>query len=106
MTLEPSDSWLHAANERYRAADTPPKQRPWLAWSDFAREREVTIDSTHPIVKRIFSWFRANTQEGSMSMGPLFRAAYYFDTSFWPLDIPVVFGTVALDLFSRLTTMS
>lgn len=105
MTAEPTDEWLSAANLRYREADVPPRQRPWRAWTDYADEQRIALELRDRRVTRIFDWFKEHTQEGSHRTGPLYQGAFYFDACFWALDVPVVYGTVTLDLFASLTTM-
>lgn len=105
VALDPSEEWLQAANERYRAADVVPKQRPWRAWRDYAEERGLDLELRDPRVQRILSWFEQSTQPGAHQAGPMYRGAFFFDTCFWPLDVPVVYGTVALDVFTALPTM-
>lgn len=105
MPPEPSEAWLQAANDRYRAEDVVPKQRPWRAWRDYAGERGLALELRDARVQRIFSWFQQNTQPGAHQAGPMFRGAFFFDACFWPLDVPVVYGTGTLDLFAALSTM-
>lgn len=102
---EPTEAWLLAANARYRGADIPPKQRPAQAWREYAVEHGLALDMRHPITIRIFAWFRARSTPSSAAVGPFFRGAFFWDAMFWPLDVPVIFGTVRINVLERLPTM-
>lgn len=103
--MEPTEAWLVRINQALRAEDVPPRQRPFLAWRAYADEYHLAIALNNPIVKRIFEWFQMNTQVGSHLGGPLFRGAYFFDASFWPLQVPIIYGSVELNVWASLQTM-
>lgn len=105
LPIEPSDEWLQEANRRYRAEDLIPRQRPWQAWKDMSLEQDIPLALDDPRVQRIFRWFEQHTQQGAHQMGPLFRGTFFFDACFWPVDIPVVYGEVKLDVFASMSTM-
>jgi hypothetical protein len=95
--MHPSDDWLTEVNRRFRTEEIPPRQRPWLAWKLWALETGVSLALGSPPVDHIFEWFKRNTESGSQLVGPAYVGAFYYDAGFWPLVIPVVYGTVALD---------
>jgi hypothetical protein len=57
------------------------------------------------VVNEIFSWFEKNTKAGSQQVGPMYVGVYYYDSCFWPVVIPIVFGSVRLNLRDFLKTM-
>jgi hypothetical protein len=99
------DSWLSLANIRYRQEEIHPKGRPFRALSEFTQEFNCSISLNSPIAKTIFDWFTENSQPGSHAIGSLFTGAFYFDTCFWPLSIPIGYGTFALSPYDSLETM-
>jgi hypothetical protein len=103
--LEPTEAWLVRINQALRAQDVPPRQRPFLAWRAYADEHHLALAFDNPTVKRIFEWFQANTQTGSQLSGPLFSGAYFFDASFWPLEVPLLYGAAELNVWASLRTM-
>jgi hypothetical protein len=100
-----TESWLGAANARYREKEIPPRHRPFKALSDFTREFNCSIDMASPTAKIIFEWFAAHSQPGSHAVGAMFTGAFYFDACFWPLYIPIGYGTFTLNALDCLETM-
>ncbi len=99
------ESWLVLKNAEYHANEVPPIQRPFKAWSDLAREFKCSIFLSDPISEAIFDWFYKNTKPGSHSLGALFTGAFYFDTCFWPLSIPMAYGKGSFNALKCLDTM-
>src|SRR5215207_8425197 len=102
---ELTEEWLEKINERFRRDEVPHKQRPWLAWREWAKHigLSVTLDDDH--VKKIFAWFEENTKAGSQYIGPMYTGALYYDSCFWPVLTPVVAGSVTLDARNYLKSM-
>ena len=67
--LEPTEAWLIAINQTLRAKGVPPQQLPFQAWRAYSDQYHSSFTLDHPIVKRIFEWFHANTQKGSHQAG-------------------------------------
>lgn len=97
--------WLNSVNQRYRERDIPPKQRPFLAFADLARERGLSVLFPSATADKIFDWFKQNTQEGSHAIGLLFTGIYYFDASLWPVYVSIGFGHFRLDSLNAVETM-
>jgi len=91
------DGWLQSTNARYRSEEIPHRHRPFKALSDFSREFNCSIDLAPPTANTIFEWFEAHSQPGSHAVGALFTGAFYFDACFWPLYIPLGYGTFTLN---------
>ena len=90
---ELTEEWLEKKNENFRKSDVPHMQRPWLAWSEWAKLTGKPIAMNDDVVAKIFSWFEKNTKAGSQQIGPMYTGAYYYDSCFWPIFVPVVCGT-------------
>lgn len=99
------ETWLNSTNARYRADEVPPRHRPFRALSDFSREFNSAVSLDSPVAKAIFDWFYKHSQPGSHAVGALFTGAFYFDASFWPLYIPIGYGTFSLNALDCLETM-
>lgn len=102
---EVTDEWIERINDEFREKDIPHKQRPWLAWSEWSKHIGLSTSFDDEDVKKIFEWFEKNTQAGSQHIGPIYTGAFYYDSCFWPVFIPVVFGSVQLNLRDSLKTM-
>jgi hypothetical protein len=99
------ETWLRERNAEFRRNDVPPKQRPWIAWLEWANHVGESISLNDSVVKEIFNWFERNSKVGLQYINPLYVGAYYCDSAFWPVVIPVVFGRVQLNARESLRTM-
>ena len=97
--------WLQAANQRYRDEHIPPRERPFKALFEFTCEFNCSITMVSPTAKAIFDWFRAHSAPEAHAIGALFTGAFYFDAYFWPLRIPLGYGTVTSNALDCLETM-
>jgi hypothetical protein len=102
---ELTDEWLEQINEELRKKDIPHKRRPWEAWMEWANYSGEVSSLGDENVEKIFAWFEKNTKAGSQNFGSMYVGAFYYDSCFWPVFIPVVFGTVKLDAAKSLRTM-
>lgn len=105
IMYEPTNEWLEQINEELSKRDVPHKQRPWEAWMEWSKYAGVSSSLGDDDVKKIFDWFKKNTKAGSQYFGPMYMGSLYYDSCFWPIFIPVVFGEVQLDAAKSLRTM-
>ena len=103
--MQLTNEWLEMINEEFRKADVPLIQRPWLAWQAWAKLSGRAISRDDGDVERIFDWFSVNIKSGVQYFRPLFIGAFYYDSCFWPVFIPLAYGTVRLNAFDSLKTM-
>lgn len=103
--FEPTDEWLERINEELSDRDIPHKQRPWEAWMAWSKYAGLSTSLGDDDVKKIFKWFENNTKAGAQYIGPMYTGSFYFDSCFWPIFVPVVFGRAKLDAASALHTM-
>ncbi len=99
------EAWLNATNAKYREQELPPKQRPFQAMIDFTLEFNWSGMFDSPLARAVFDYFYRNSPPGAHQMGALFTGAFYYDACFWPVEIPITFGSVTLDAFEALGTM-
>jgi hypothetical protein len=83
----------------------PPRHRPFRALSDFSRAFKCSISLDSPLAQSIFDWFYKHSQPGAHAVGALFTGAFYYDACFWPLYIPIGYGTFSLNALNCLETM-
>lgn len=98
-------TWLSAANQRYGAEGIPHKGRPFQAMSDFTRERSCTLAMDDPLTKRIFDWFYEHSPPGAHQVGSVYTGVHFYDTAFWPVHVPLIFGQVSVNALDCLETM-
>jgi len=102
---ELTETWLENINEEFHKKNTPHKQRPWLASREWAKRTGGSISLDDEVTDNIFAWFEKNTRIGSQNVGSLYTGVFYYDSCFWPVIIPVVYGTVKLDIWDSLKTI-
>lgn len=89
----PSEDWLKKINEKLRQQDVHPKARTFLAIKEFSKEFNYPfLDFTSDEARTIFNWFYENTKPGSHAIGSMYKGAYYFDSCFWSVNIPLGYG--------------
>ena len=99
------ETWLQKMNEQFRSGGVEPGRRPWLALAELAKQSGTAVVFPSPEATSIFEWFRTQAPSETGRLGPLLRAVYYADVRFWPLEIPVFFGTCRLEPLASLKTM-
>lgn len=102
---ELNDKWLESINDKFCKNDVPHKQRPWLACREWSKYAAMSFSLDSEIAKRIFFWFEKNTKAGSQMIGPMYTGVYYYDSCFWPIFIPIIYGTVKVNARDSLKTM-
>lgn len=102
---EALSSWLQATNRRYGVEGIPHKKRPFIALSDFTREHNCSFSSNHPTSKAILQWFYDHSPPGAHHVGSVYTGVYLYDTAFWPVHVPLIFGTVSIEALDCLETM-
>src|SRR5688572_23103797 len=100
-----TETWLRELDAEFRRADVPPKQRPWIVWQELIKHSGEQVSLNDDIVKEIFNWFEKNSRAGPQYIRPMYVGAYYYNSAFWPVVIPIVFGRVQLNARDSLKTM-
>lgn len=94
---EATPEWLQQINADFIATGTPHGQRTWKAISIWSDANGLPINMFSPRAKRIQAWFRENINPVSDSVGPIAAAAFFYDTSFWEVTIPLCYGSPSLN---------
>ena len=89
---EATPEWLTALNEQFARDQVSPDQRTWRAMSEWSVRNRASLSLDSPRARRIEEWFTANIKPGADHIGLMGRAAYYYDVSFWPIEIPLILG--------------
>lgn len=100
-----SDDWIKNINREFRAEGIDQRRRPWEAIQHYSDEFEVSVGIPSDISKAIFKWFETHAKPGIHQVGSLYEAVYYYDSQFWVISIPIVFGAVRLDPQNSLQQM-
>jgi len=97
--------WLTATNAQYGSEGIPHKSRPFQAMSDFTREHNCSLAMNDPLTKRIFEWFYEHSPPGAHQVGAVYTGVHLYDTAFWPVHVPLIFGQVSVNALDCLETM-
>jgi hypothetical protein len=98
-------AWLEAFNRKCSDQDIAYRTRPFLALRAWSLENTIAVGLNSETSKQIFDWFYRNSPPESHHLGPLYTGIFYYDVYFWPIDVPIAYGTITLDAFDALTTM-
>lgn len=100
-----SEDWLQRINKEFRDAGMEQRRRPWEAISRYSREFNVSVDLSSALAKEIFKWFETHSKPGVHLTGSLYESIYFFDSQFWQVSIPIIYGSVQLDALDCLSQM-
>lgn len=101
-------NWLIKINEEFIKNEIPPQERPFEAISKYSREFNVNIlmgFGNTEVTQKIFEWFNKNSRVGTQKLEPVFTGAFYYDQTFWRLEIPIILGRMAISPFDLLIDM-
>jgi hypothetical protein len=90
---EVTTEWLEEVNAGFTAREVAHGQRSWEAirvWSE--ANGGLPVCAASPRAERIQAWFRENINPTSAQSGALATGAFFHDTSFWEVTIPVCYG--------------
>lgn len=98
----PPESWLQSLNERYRRQDMPPEERPIRAIEEWAVLQGQPGNFGHLALshlggdawKTIDAFFCRHTKLGRERIQPLSRAVWFYDTSFYEINLFVILGGI------------
>jgi hypothetical protein len=97
-----TEDWLIAINDEFRKDGVEQRGRPWKALQLYSVEFNVSVNLSSDLANKIFEWFSAHSKPGVGQIGSLYESVYFFDTQFWGVSIPVIFGEVKINPFDSL----
>lgn len=101
----PSEEWLSAFNDECRKIELPSGERPFRALEQWANENgqkasRIDLLLAHlatPAFTAIYAFFKTNTSLGRDHSVPLRQTCFLYDTAFWPVIVPVIYGHCVVD---------
>lgn len=100
-----SKEWITNLNTEFRAAGIEQQRRPWKAISRYSKDFNTTVDLSSDTAEFIFEWFKAHSKPRAHQIGNLYEGAYFYDSQFWLVSIPIGFGTFQLNALDCLHEM-
>ena len=89
----PNAEWLEAINDVLSAEGLIPERRPMEAFRRWCMETGQSLGFGGEATRVIAEWFSRNTAYGLHVRQPFGRAAFYWDTAFVEVAMPLVFGS-------------
>jgi hypothetical protein len=103
--MDVNDSLLEEINNKLRADDVEHRVRPWEAISLISSKLNRSISIPSGEADFIFKWFEVNGKPGNQIQGHFHQGAFYYDSEFWSVDIPLIYGQVQLNSIDALHKM-
>ena len=91
------ENWLVEFNEKMAREGVEHVARPFRALLEWSRVTGSTIEFGSPESDAVFQWFYAHSPPGSHNVLPAFIGALFYDAAFWPIEVPLGYGTYRLD---------
>lgn len=100
-----SEDWVASLNKEFRDAGIDQRRRPWEAIRRYSEEFNTSVDISSEVAKTIFKWFEEHSKPGVHQVGSQYEAVYFYDSQFWVVSIPIMYGTVQLNALDCLHEM-
>jgi len=93
---------LEKINASLQKDGVPIAQRPLEAMRRYSIEYKTKFLLNSDLADSINKWFESKYGEKLLLSFALYDSVYYFDATFWPIEIPIGYGNFKLDPFSCL----
>lgn len=100
-----SEDWVANLNKEFRDAGIDQRRRPWEAIRRYSEEFNTAVDFSSDVAKTIFKWFEDHSKPSVHQVGSQYEAVYFYDSQFWVVSIPIMYGTVQLNALDCLHEM-
>lgn len=81
------------------------RRRPWEALGRIASRLRTSIQIPSEEATAVFDWYEKHGKPGSQKSGGLYSAAYFYDSEFWEVSVPVIYGEVSVNALDSLVDM-
>lgn len=99
------DKWIENANKQLRKENIPHKQRPLKTISLYSTEFNIPVVLNSDVANKIFTWYTKNSKPNIHQIGSSYESVFYYDSQYWIVSIPIIYGTVELDTLNSLIEM-
>lgn len=80
-------------------------RRPWEAMRRYSMEYKTKFLLDSDIARFIFEWFKKRYGKREQHIRALYESVYFFDATFWLVEIPLGYGQFRLDARDSLRTI-
>ena len=100
-----TEELLDKINKKLSSQNTEHRTRPWEAMRLLSIDEKISVSIPSPEADFIFNWFKKNGKPDSQLQGHYHQGAYLFDSEFWSVSIPLIYGTVNVNAMDALHEM-
>jgi hypothetical protein len=99
------ENWLLQINSLYQSEEEPMRARPMRAIQAYAQQFPCTLEQRIAANRKIFKFFEDRSPPGTFSMGSIYKGCFFYESYFWPLHVPIMFGEVNVSSYDTLPSM-
>ena len=96
---------LQEINGKLSDSGVEHKARPLEAIRLLSKDYGISVSITSESSNFIFKWFKENSKPGSQLTGHYYEGAYFYDSEFWSVGIPIIFGSTQINSIDALHQM-
>jgi SseB protein N-terminal domain len=89
---EVTPEWLSNLNDQFSKHDVPHSQRTWRAMAEWSKRNHTSLAYDSWRCEFITTWFAGHIKPAADHIGLLAKAAYFYDATFWPVEVPIILG--------------
>jgi tyrosyl-tRNA synthetase len=97
--------WLEQLNELLRTETVHPEKRLLWIWNESSNHIRKSLPYDDQALARLFHWLTSQVQKDPQSLNAVYVGAYFFDSAFWPVLIPLETGGARVDPLDSLNIM-
>ena len=103
--MEITKSLLDEINKELQKENIGHRERPWKALARISEKLKTSISMPSKESDLIFDYFEKHGKPGSQEQGDFHKSIYYYDSEFWLVSIPLIYGTVQINALEALKEM-
>ena len=103
--MDITEALLEDINNELRKEDVEHRARPWKAIHKISDRLNISITIPSEEADFIFSCFEKNGKPYSLKQGHYHQGVFYYDSEFWSVSIPLIYGQVQLNSLDALHEM-
>lgn len=100
-----TEELLDKINKKLSSQNVEHRTRPWEAIRLLSIDEKISVSIPSPEADFIFSWFEKNGKPDSQLQGHYHQGVYLFDSEFWSVSIPLIYGSVSVNAIDALHEM-
>jgi hypothetical protein len=100
-----SNELLSKINKQLSSENVEHRTRPWKAMELLSTQEGISIAIPSQEADFLFKWFESNGKPSAQKQGHYHQGTYLFDSEFWSVSIPLIYGSVKINSLDALHEM-